>query len=282
MGFFFFLVREEEEKEVPSASRSRRFGFGARGEMRTLARREGAKRAPSKNLFRAVGRKGKTGPRSAVAVFGGGLSLSASLPFDSTHPNAMDLSSTRSSSLTNVRLRERGVRSPMVTGHDDFVQKGLGLGSRGFSPRYTSRRCTHGMSFGPPTRQLYFSWSNSRSSNVPFAASASTARGGRRRAGEADEGRTRRVARKLDLARRLSEAPSVDAPEERARTRAARASRAGAEAASAARASGAVDIVPSQLRDGATRRRIFWPFLFSFSVTAGESCVLLCCVFSNR
>jgi len=30
------------------------------------------------------------------------------------------------------------------------------------------------------------------------------------------------------------------------------------------------------------RRRIFWPFLFSFSVTAGESCVLLCCVFSNR
>ncbi len=128
------------------------------------------------------------------------------------------------------------------------------------------------MSFGPPTRQLYFSWSNSRSSNVPFAASASTARGGRRRAGEADEGRTRRVARKLDLPRRLSEAPSVDAPEERARTRAARASRAGAEAASAARASGAVDIVPSQLSDGATRRRIFWPFLFCH--VSGESCVL--------
>lgn len=186
----------------------------------------------------------------------------------------MDLSSTRSSSLTNVRLRERGVRSPMVTGHDDFVQKGLGLGSRGFSPRYTSRRCTHGMSFGPPTRQLYFSWSNSRSSNVPFAASASTARGGRRRAGEADEGRTRRVARKLDLARRLSEAPSADAPEERARTRAARASCAGAEAASAARASGAVDIVPSQLRDGATRRRIFWPFLFCHGRRIMPSCVL--------
>jgi hypothetical protein len=84
----------------------------------------------------------------------------------------------------------------------------------------------------------------------------------------------------LDLARRLSEAPSVDAPEERARTRAARASRAGAEAASAARASGAVDIVPSQLRDGATRRRRFWPFLFCH--VSGESCVLLCCVFSNR
>jgi len=162
----------------------------------------------------------------------------------------MDLSSTRSSSLTNVRLRASGVRSPMLTGHEDFVQNGLGRGSRGFSPRYTSRRCTHGMSFGPPTRQLYFSWSNSRSSNVPLAASASTARGGRGRAGEANEGPTRRVARKLDLARRLSEAPSANAPEERARRRAARASRAGTEAANAARASGAVDIVLSQLRVG--------------------------------
>lgn len=162
----------------------------------------------------------------------------------------MDLSSTRSSSLTNVRLRESGVRSPMLTGHEDFVQNGLGRGSRGFSPRYTSRRCTHGMSFGPPTRQLYFSWSNSRSSNVPLAASASTARVGRGRAGEANEGPTRRVARKLDLARRLSEAPSANAPEERARRRAVRASRAGAEAAKAARASEAVDIVPSQLRVG--------------------------------
>ena len=171
----------------------------------------------------------------------------------------------------------------MVTGHDDFVQKGLGLGSRGFSPRYTSRRCTHGMSFGPPTRQLYFSWSNSRSSNVPFAASASTARGGRRRAGEADEGRTRRVARKLDLARRLSEAPSVDAPEERARTRAARASRAGAEAASAARASGAVDIVPSQLRDGASVEGYFGLFFSRFlSRQANHACCSVACFQTDK
>jgi membrane protein involved in colicin uptake len=54
----------------------------------------------------------------------------------------------------------------------------------------------------------------------------------------------------LDLTRRLSEAPSANAPEERARRRAARASRAGTEAANAARASGAVDIVLSQLRVG--------------------------------
>ena len=256
MGFFF--GSRKEEKEVPSASRSRRFGARgvcerSRGERAGRVRKE--RLFAAKNVFRRWGEKGRRvrDRRSRCAV----VACRGVASGDSTHPKAMDLSSTRSSSLTNVRLRERGVRSPMVTGHDDFVQKGLGRGSRGFSPRYTSRRCTHGMSFGPPTRQLYFSWPNSRSSNVPFAASASTARGGRRRAGEADEGRTRRVARKLDLARRLSEAPSADAPEERARTRAARASRTGAEAASAARASGAVDIVPSQLRDGATRRRIF-------------------------
>ena len=182
-----------------------------------------------------------------------------------THPNAMDFSNTRSSSLTNVRFKDTGVRSPMVTGHEDFVQNGLGLGSKGFSPRYTSRRCRHGMSFGPPTRHVYFSFSNSRSSNVPLVASVSAALG-RRRADVRDETPGEAVARDWDLRRLGIGAPFASGRDARAWRRASRAFRAGAKTANAARASGAVDIVPTQLRTNVPTRLL----IFCLRLVSGE------------
>ena len=152
----------------------------------------------------------------------------------------MLFSNTRSSSETKVRFSEIGVRSPIVTGHDDFVQNGDGRGSSGSTPLYTSRRCTHGMSLGPPTLQLYFSCSKSKSSIV---ASANTA-----------HGRTAPKGRSLIVGMRpprfVRSAPRTNKLGDRACTRTERASR-NAEAVGAARASGARDMVPAQLVRGA-------------------------------
>ena len=122
----------------------------------------------------------------------------------------MDLSRTRSSSDTNTRLRLSRVRSPMVTGQLDLVQNGLGMGVRGFSPRYTSRRCTHGMSFGPPTRQVYFCVSHtmpsgSCSPNPEASLEPSTAAG--RRGGSQDFRPGRRLERQGKARPRNAEAP---------------------------------------------------------------------------
>jgi hypothetical protein len=96
----------------------------------------------------------------------------------------MDLSRTRSSSETNTRLRLRGVRSPTGipgTGQLDLVQKGLGMGTSGSVPRYTSRRWTIGMSLGPPTCQVYLvSHGMPSESNPEASRSLRTARATRR------------------------------------------------------------------------------------------------------
>lgn len=157
-----------------------------------------------------------------------------------TYPNAIDFSNTRSSSDTNVRFKETGVRAPIVTGHDDFVQNGDGRGSSGFTPLYTSRRCTHGMSFGPPTLHVYFSVSEkSRSSydDVPFVASARTALGLT----------ALLIGKRRDLGRPVvvePGAPRQNTGFDRGFTRPTRASR---EATGATRASGADNIVPTRL-----------------------------------
>jgi hypothetical protein len=98
----------------------------------------------------------------------------------------------------------------MVTGQLDLVQNGLGMGVRGFSPRYTSRRCTHGMSFGPPTRQVYFCVSHtmpsgSCSPNPEASLEPSTAAG--RRGGSQDFRPGRRLERQGKARPRNAEAP---------------------------------------------------------------------------
>ena len=52
------------------------------------------------------------------------------------YPNAIAFSKTLSSSLTNTLFRLSGVRSPIPrTGHEDEVQNGFGMATRGASPR---------------------------------------------------------------------------------------------------------------------------------------------------
>ena len=52
------------------------------------------------------------------------------------YPNAIAFSKTLSSSLTNILFRLSGVRSPIpATGHEDEVQNGFGMATRGASPR---------------------------------------------------------------------------------------------------------------------------------------------------
>ena len=62
-----------------------------------------------------------------------------------------------------------------------MVQKGLGMGTSGSAPRYTSRRWTIGMSLGPPTCQVYlFSHGMPSESNPEASRSLRTARATRR------------------------------------------------------------------------------------------------------
>ena len=112
-------MRIEREKDAVSVScRGARGSFQAGRSSPLDAQSERLFAAFRGTFFEGPGEKegGAIGGRARAC--GGGRSRRRAE--EETHPNAMDLSSTRSSSLTNVRLRESGVRSPMLTGHEGF------------------------------------------------------------------------------------------------------------------------------------------------------------------